>query len=383
MTLRTFARGFAGGGGSGEINPTDGVVPIRENGVLVDSPFEAVMTPEGNPSEIISTVPVNVGSGTLKLGFARNTDGSIIRGVTELKDSGESFLASDNITGVNSTIPITPIDDTPSLGGVGATKVITAPAFEWGNFGGTDTSSVTVSGEQKIIVSFTQIADAYATGQRIRGTQGLMHYRVIDTTTFDGIETLVYTSEQGDPIDFNATSAPDNQVEYMTVNPNFLRTAHNLRLEFFSADGNPMTMRGQIVGAIPPTGGADLVDVFIPYFETLFSFTQHQDVATADDIDSEYIDSDLTLLTSTKRLNLEVDCTAGAVNLTVPPAFNRTFTVEDVDSTFRSARPCNVDFTAYGQGTAVLNSRRDRFKFYYDGTQWRFKNLRSGIGGIV
>ena len=79
----------------------------------------------------------------------------------------------------------------------------------------------------------------------------------------------------------------------------------------------------------------------------------------------------------------ETDTTAGEVTLTVPLLFNDGFTVSDADNSFHPSRPCNVDFSAYGQGVAVLQASRDNYRFYYDGTEWRFKDLNTGNGGVV
>ena len=103
----------------------------------------------------------------------------------------------------------------------GRTRVQDGKPFVWSIFGGNDNDQVTLSGGRKLIVTFREVLTAFVTAQRLRGTKGKLHYRVIDTTAHDGIDTLVYTSEQGDPIDFDSAVAPDFQVQYETFNPNY------------------------------------------------------------------------------------------------------------------------------------------------------------------
>lgn len=269
-------------------NPTSGVMPVNLNGSFVDSPLLVLRDGNGDATDVIFSVPATIPSGTLNIGGVIDENNVLIRGVTALKDSGESFLAADSITGEIHTVPLTLIDPNPLADfGVGGTRVQSAPPFTTSNFGGTDTSAVTVSGKQKIIVTFTQLGDAYNIAQQFRGTKGKMHYRVIDMSTVDAIDTLVYTSEQGDPIDFDSATLPDFEIQYDTLNPNFLRLDHDLMLEFFSADGSEMTMRGQTTGTIPPTGEDDLLNVFIPYFGTTFTFTTEEFLVTEAPTDSK------------------------------------------------------------------------------------------------
>ena len=79
----------------------------------------------------------------------------------------------------------------------------------------------------------------------------------------------------------------------------------------------------------------------------------------------------------------EVDTSAAGVTITVPPDVNVSFAVSDAAQTFNPTRPCVVDFSAYGQGSATLQTSRDAYKFYYDNGTWYFKDLDTKNGGSV
>lgn len=82
----------------------------------------------------------------------------------------------------------------------------------------------------------------------------------------------------------------------------------------------------------------------------------------------------------------EVDTSVNnGVTITVEADWFNTFYVSDANQTFNPTRPCNVDFSAFGQGLAVLQSSKDAYKFYYDSANsvWRFKNIDTKDGGVV
>lgn len=81
----------------------------------------------------------------------------------------------------------------------------------------------------------------------------------------------------------------------------------------------------------------------------------------------------------------EVDTSGGVKTLTVPVDFKDAFIVSDIGSTFSGANYCNVDFSAFGQGIAKLQTPKDSYKFFYDETnsQWRYKDLNAKGGGVV
>lgn len=308
------------------INPTDDFMPIRKNSSgFEDAPVSAVRDISDVITNMVTTVDWTFPSGTINIGgqISKFT-GLLEKGVTSLSDAGISALLVDRINGSTSLIPLAPItENLDAPYGVGGLFTLEAPTFEWGEFGGGDNDNVTISGNQRITVSFTQLGDAYNVAQRLRGLEGKLHYKVFDTTlppNSEDTEILVYSSTQGEPIDFDnpvqykdtktyivgeyaqesginyvcntAITVPEVftvakwdvissiQYEYQTINPNFLRLDHILRLEFFSADGNPVTVRGDIIGVIPPTGGADLVNVFVPFFGTKFTLTEEKLIAT-------------------------------------------------------------------------------------------------------
>lgn len=376
----------------GIIDLPEGSIPEKGEDGLIPSPLEVIRDEEGEATEILSDVPINSGSGTFRLGFLRRAFNVIMRGVTELKDAGISFLAVDNIQGTTQIVPLTMLDPRPlSKFGVGRTTVLTAPPFTTDNFGGTDTSTVTVSGDQKIIVTFTQLGNAFNIAQQFRGLSGKMDYNVIDRNAHDGVETVVYTSTIGEPIDFDSTTLPDFQFDYETENPNFLRFRHQLRLEFFSSDGEEMQMRGQTIGTIPPTGGDDLVNVFIPYFGTTFSFTEERVIFPNDRVDT--ISSDTEILGS---FIFAVDTTSTPVTLTVNPDDSEYLEVFDSKGTF-ATNNCTLDLLientrafpndsitsvncteitatdidAGASGTKNALSEGATPKLFHDGTNWK------------
>lgn len=209
------------------------------------------------------------GAASLELGGS-----AIMRGVTVLSDSGESAQQQNQIDGLRAITPRTRLIADGSFPGVGPTSLGEGNQFRFEVFGGTDAESKTVSGDERIVISFTVVFTAYVTAQKWRGTQGKMHYDVIDNTTFDGNPTLLYTSQDGPPIDFdNPTNPSLNEVLDINQHPNFQTKDHNLTVEWFSADGNPMTMLGQNL----PIGFAAFgiknlaATQFVPFIETEFN----------------------------------------------------------------------------------------------------------------
>ena len=76
------------------VNPTENVVPVMQNGQFIDSPLTVVYD-NGTATDIVSGVPMTIPSGTLSLGGLLLEDGTIQRGVTELKDAGFTFIDLD------------------------------------------------------------------------------------------------------------------------------------------------------------------------------------------------------------------------------------------------------------------------------------------------
>ena len=71
--------------------------------------------------------------------------------------------------------------------------------------------------------------------------------------------------------------------------------------------------------------------------------------------------------------------TGGRVSLTVPLTFRDSFSVGDAAENFSVANPCVIDFTADGQGLAVLQTVNDLYQFAHDGTDWVRTNLKTGV----
>ena len=78
----------------------------------------------------------------------------------------------------------------------------------------------------------------------------------------------------------------------------------------------------------------------------------------------------------------EVDTTAGDIVITIPSNFKQAFNVSDANQSFNPTRSCTVSFGGT-QGDAVLQTSKDAYKFYCDGSQWRFKDLNTKDGGVV
>ncbi len=79
--------------------------------------------------------------------------------------------------------------------------------------------------------------------------------------------------------------------------------------------------------------------------------------------------------------NYHVDTAAGTVTLTVDGAFTAAFTVSDYDQSFSTTNQCIVDFG--GGTTATLQTMRDSYKFYHNGTAWAFQNLKTKEGNTI
>lgn len=79
----------------------------------------------------------------------------------------------------------------------------------------------------------------------------------------------------------------------------------------------------------------------------------------------------------------EASTAVSGFTIVIPASFKDPFSVSDAAQTFSPTNSCTVDFSAFGQGLAVLQTSRDSYKFYYDGTQWRYKDLDTKNGGVV
>lgn len=209
------------------------------------------------PTRVFSEKGVQTPGGTtgIELGGDR-----LLRGTISLADSGESLQVKNQVDGTRAQTPRASIVVDGSFPGVGSTLFGEGNQFRFESFGGNDLESKTVSGDEKITIQFTEVFSAYITAHKWRGTQGKMHFRVIDTQSFDGNPTLVFTSESGPPTDFDNPTTPSlNEFTYITTHPYFLVKDQIVLVEWFSADGNPMTMLGETIGGD-----------FVPFFDTEF-----------------------------------------------------------------------------------------------------------------
>ena len=75
--------------------------------------------------------------------------------------------------------------------------------------------------------------------------------------------------------------------------------------------------------------------------------------------------------------------TTNGLTLTVPLQFTDTFYVNDANNSFSVAKPCNVDFSAFGVGLGVLQTSGDRFKFWHNGSIWMRRNLNTNEAEAV
>ena len=97
----------------------------------------------------------------------------------------------------------------------------------------------------------------------------------------------------------------------------------------------------------------------------------------------EFVTTDINPVYIACDYEVDTSGTTSGLTLTVPLEFTDTFYVSDSSQSFTPAKPCRIDFTAFGQGTVYLQTSRDSYKFYYDGSQWRYKDTNSRNGGIV
>lgn len=246
------------------------------------------------PERVFSVKGVRAPGGTTSIELGGQAVAPFIRGVQELWDSGPGVGVRENVQGRISTIPSSTIldDSTPtaagSFPGIEAPLFAEGNAFRFGSFGGDGSETKTVSGTDTIQILFTQVFTAVQTVHEWRGTEGLLHYQFSDTSTFDGDPTFVYTSQDGPPIDFNN---PDNPVTggvfYDTLHPQFLIKDHLMLVDWFSADGNDMTMKGETFAG-----------VFVPFFNTAFCDVLFKNGATEEYVSEFYASTGFTANTT-------------------------------------------------------------------------------------
>ena len=97
----------------------------------------------------------------------------------------------------------------------------------------------------------------------------------------------------------------------------------------------------------------------------------------------EFVTTDVNPVYIACDYEVDTSSTTNGLTMTVPLNFKDTFYVSDSAQSFTPTKPCKVDFSAFGQGQAVLQTSKDAYKFYYDGSQWRFKDLDTKSGGVV
>jgi hypothetical protein len=92
------------------------------------------------------------------------------------------------------------------------------------------------------------------------------------------------------------------------------------------------------------------------------------------------VNSDITLKVGVDYM---VDTTSGDILLTVPDGFTDSFTVYDSHDQFSASNRARINFNSNSQGVANLVNKGDIFKFYYDGSEWRYINILNGTGDKV
>jgi len=243
---------------------------------------------------VFSTKGVRAPGGTTSVELGGQAISPFIRGVQELWDSGPGVGVRENIEGRISSIPSSTItdDSTPttegSFPGIEPVLFAEANAFRFDSFGGDGSETKTVSGTDTIQVLFMQVFTAVQTVHEWRGTEGLLHYQFSDQSTFDGEPTFVYTSEDGPPIDFDNPDNPTTGgVFYDTLHPQFLTKDHIMLVDWFSADGNDMTMKGEFFGSL-----------FVPFFNTAFCDILFKNGATEEYVSNFFASTGFTANTT-------------------------------------------------------------------------------------
>lgn len=299
----------------------------------------------------------------------QTTEDSLYYGET-LKSNviGDEVGYDDLISGNSVFTPFRVFNSEGSFEPVLVTRLFIDPAADaqgWQTFQSDDTGTITLAGDDVVTATFTQLKDAWNFGYRLKGNYGKLAFTISSPEFGNPTNYLkVYDSRDYDVyFDFDLAGA-GNIVEEIMPFPNGARKDQVLKLEFFSYDGNPV----EYLGNTPSQ---------LPYFETKY-LTQERE---------KLYPNGTKFVTTTQNVtggyDYEVDTTAGSVVLTVPANFDATFSVSDADQSFLPSNSCTVDFTAYGQGLRVLQSSKDAYKFYWDGSQWRYKDLDTKAGGVV
>ena len=244
----------------------------------------------------------------------------------------------------------------------------TADAQGWQTFQPTQTDTITITSSTPLVANFVNQSDAFVTAQRFRGLSGKLDWKIESPSAEDNQVFLPVFDSGNYPetvIDFDNPSNPssnEDEVEYpFEVG---YRLNQVLRLTFYSSDGGDVEVLGDQTA-------------MLPYFATRYvnRFFDH------------IYDGDTRFINATQVVDggydYEVDTSGGAITMTVPSTFTNTFTVSDANAGFTPTLKCTVDFSAFSQGDAVLQTVRDAYKFYYDGTTWHFKDLDTKGGGTV
>lgn len=246
------------------------------------------------PARVFSTKGVRTPGGTTSVELGGQAVSPYIRGVQELWDSGPGVGVRENVEGRLSSLPSSTITDdstpttTGSFPGIEPTLFVEGNAFRFDSFGGDDDDTKTVSGTDTIQILFMQVFTAVQTVHEWRGTEGLMHYQFSDQSTFDGEPTFVYSSQDGAPIDFDNPDNPTTGgVFYETLHPQFLIKDHLMLVDWFSADGNDMTMRGEFFDSL-----------FVPFFNTSFCDVLFKNAATEEYVSEFFASTKFTANTT-------------------------------------------------------------------------------------
>ena len=133
------------------------------------------------------------------------------------------------------------------------------------------------------------------------------------------------------------------------------------------------------LNGVPLQARAGDFDISRPYAVGRIRVTESKPIALREEIGAVfYTSADADAL---KSGEYPVETDGGPVTLTVDVSEGiESFLVFDATSNF-NVNACTVDFGA--QGPAVLNLKNDMFKFFWDGTQWRYLEVQTKAGGIV
>lgn len=155
---------------------------------------------------------------------------------------------------------------------------------------------------------------------------------------------------------------PDDVIEIVFTHPNEARKGDTIFVDIIKEDGESLLLRN-----------ADGTNA--PWLSTLIATFHDIEVVSA----TRFITDSFTMRYSG---DYEVDTSSGAVVITIPADFTQTFFISDANRSF-DGNSCSIDFSSHSAGVISLNNKNAAFKYYYDGTNWHYKDLNTKSGGVV